>query len=622
MPFNYSKNLIKHRLSNGLTVLIYPLATIPKVAIQLWFNVGSKDENIGQKGIAHFLEHMVFKGTDSFSETDVIQITNKLAGDCNAFTGNDYTGYIFEFPKKQWSVGLYLLSQMMDKCTFKQDLIDSELAAVIQELKLYKDNYESVLEETMLSAIFDDHPYHYPIIGYKQDLWNITQQQLFDFYRKHYIANNATLVIVGDVDKDDAFEEVEKYFADKQPNFNYSKPLLHCKKDVMAKEVVVYRDTQNPIACLSFVVPGFSSKNAYYLDLITWMLANGKGSRLYKKLVNELELVTDIEAYVFDGFDHAVFFIRYKPYEDTFAQADELIKAEINLLIKQGFSDQELMRAIKQTEADYISAFEDYEELAYILGRGALATTDGAYALEYLDVDKEKAAQEIKKILNNYFRTDIAYVGRLMPLQEKDRSLWIEMQQRSDEDDKRALAKRERHTLLEPLKVSNTIEFKEPQPFIFPKYAKIELKNGLKVLYYNATAIPTIDVVMQLKANHYYDPADKQGLHLFMMRMLLEGTKRYTADQLADQFEFYGMSIDVSSGTIELKVLAPDLQRGFELLKEILENPSFDDQAIERVREQFIAEIEELWDNPSDSIDLLAKKYIYQRSEEHTSELQ
>ena len=138
-------NVIKVSLANGLTVLIHPVHTIPKVAVQLWYGVGSKNEYGGERGLAHLLEHMTFKGTRKLSESDINLIAHRLSGSCNAFTSHDYTCYVYDLPSQYWTVALDLLADCMINCTFKNELLYSEVRAVIQELKMYKDDYPSTL---------------------------------------------------------------------------------------------------------------------------------------------------------------------------------------------------------------------------------------------------------------------------------------------------------------------------------------------------------------------------------------------------------------------------------------------------------------------------------------------
>jgi len=244
-------DIVKKTLSNGLTVLVYPIRTIPKVSVQLWYNVGSKNEKSGQRGLAHFLEHMLFKGTKKLSELDMTHIAHKLSGGCNACTSYDYTAYYFDLPSHNWSVALDLLADTMRNCTFKQDLFNAELAAVIQELKLYKDDFTSTLEEEMITTIFSGHPYHYPIIGFKQDLWNIDYENMVNFYRKHYVPNNATLVVVGDVSPDEVYEQAQRYFGSIAADPAYTKSVHYWDRDIKNTTTVLSRDVQQEVALLA-----------------------------------------------------------------------------------------------------------------------------------------------------------------------------------------------------------------------------------------------------------------------------------------------------------------------------------------------------------------------------------
>jgi predicted Zn-dependent peptidase len=168
---NGDKPVYKKILKNGLAVLVRPMHTIPEVSLQIWYKVGSKDEKSGERGIAHLIEHMIFKGTQGkgslpLSESDINIVVHKLSGSCNAFTSYDYTGYLFTFPTHNWKEALPIMADCMQHCAFKEDHLSSEMKAVIQELKLYRDEYADLLLNDLLAVIFPDHPYHYPIIGY------------------------------------------------------------------------------------------------------------------------------------------------------------------------------------------------------------------------------------------------------------------------------------------------------------------------------------------------------------------------------------------------------------------------------------------------------------------------
>lgn len=390
-------HVYKTVLENGMTVLVMPRHHIPKVSLQLWYNVGSKDERTGEKGIAHLIEHMIFKGTSHLSESDVTAITHKLSGYCNAFTSYDYTGYLFDMPSQNWREILPIMADCMRNCTFREEHLSSELKAVIQELKMYNDDYVSTLIERMVGTIFADHPYHHPVIGYKQDLWSLKRESLVEFYYRHYVPNNATLVIVGDVDLEQAILETEKSFGGIAADPSHTKEEFYHGYDLQTHSVTLYRDIQQPMMLLAFVIPGTTAQIDYLFDLISWILGAGKGSRLYRKLVDELGLVTEIESFVYDFFEQGLFFIHFQPRNpaDT-SRIIEIIEQELVALSKELVTVEELERAIRKVEIDYLSLSENNQKLAYLLGKYFLATGNERYLTTYLDYPRASLREELQ----------------------------------------------------------------------------------------------------------------------------------------------------------------------------------------------------------------------------------
>ena len=224
-------------LANGMTILVQEVRTVPKVSVQIWYDVGSKDELSGEKGIAHLIEHMIFKGTNTLlSESDINAIAQKLSAHTNAFTSYDYTGYMFTLPSNQWYEILPIMKDFMLNAAFDDEMLSSEMKAVIQEMKLGKDSYHRTVLESLLSMIFADHPYHYPIIGYKHDLWTVRGPDLKDFYERHYAPNNATLIVVGDVSAADVFARAKDFFGKMAPKKNPSTCYSRCNGGYCCKD--------------------------------------------------------------------------------------------------------------------------------------------------------------------------------------------------------------------------------------------------------------------------------------------------------------------------------------------------------------------------------------------------
>lgn len=612
------KSPVKKRvLDNGMTVLVNQSDTVPNASIQLWYNVGSKDEKTGERGMAHLIEHMIFKGTQgkkslNLSESDINTLIHKLSGGCNAFTGYDYTGYLFNVPAYHVNEIFPVMADCMCNGAFKDDHLNSEMKAVIQELKMYRDNYQKSLLLEMISAIFPDHPYHYPIIGFKQDLWNIFGDNLRFFYKKHYVPNNATLVVAGDVNAEDIFSLAEKYFGKIPADPHYKKETFYFNKDIGSKTVDLYRDVKQSSVMNAFVVPGSTSGKDTVLDLISWILGNGKGSRLYRKLVDELQLVTSLETDSIMLFDHGIFLILYEPKKiGDVEKIEKIIQAEIDDIVEHGLKKKELARAIKKAQMRHYSLMENKQEQAYEIGKHFLATGDEQYLFNCLDKSSEYFEKEIKRILASYCRAAVMYKGFILPLPEKEKSEWLSLQELSDKEDKDFLSKRIRTSDVEKPLYALTVNPRDPNAFAFPKSDKRVLSNGLTVLYNNNEHTPKINLILSLKAKHFYDTDHLQGLHNFMSCMLTEGTKRYSATEFADKLESRGMSFVAYPGGVAMSMLHDDFEKGLELLSDVLINACFDEKEIEKVREQILVDLKNYWDEPLYFSGQLVRETIY-----------
>ncbi|MBI2775415.1 insulinase family protein [Candidatus Dependentiae bacterium] len=607
-----AKKVFKKVLNNGLTILVRPNQLIPKVSLQMWYNVGSKDEKTGQKGIAHLIEHMIFKGTKKLSESDINLIVNKLSGSCNAFTSYDYTGYLFDMPSQHWHEALPIMEDCMVNCTFRQEFLNSEMKAVIQELKMYKDNYPSTIVEALISAIFYDHPYHFPIIGFKQDLWNMKRDALVNFYKTHYVTNNATLVVTGDVSADDVFERSESIFGDLKPNPDYKKEEFYHHLDLMTQSITLYRDVQQPIVMLAFVVPGAKAQLDYPLDVLAWILGSGKSSRLAHKLIDDLQLVTELDTFTYDLFDYGVFFIYFQPKKVTDIDLiTRIIHDEISSIVTHGLNTRELQRAIKKTHMEYLSVLESNQKQAYVIGQSYLATGNEQFLFNYLDYPTEQLNEVIKNIASNFIRPSLMHKGTILPIVEQDKDMWLMVQKESDAEDARVLKDVVRDVPVEAGSHVHNVPIAPTKSFNFPRPERLQLANGLTVLYYHNPNTPTIDGLLMLKAKSYYDPAGMEGLYAFMTGLLDEGTKTHPGSEFSEAVESYGMSLSCSPGYIALNMLSADLEQGLGFITEMMSESSFDEDAIEKVREQLVSDVKDYWDSPSEFTVQLAREEIY-----------
>lgn len=612
-----TQHVYKKILDNGLTVLVKPLHAIPKVCTELWYKVGSKNEKTDQKGIAHLIEHMAFKGTLgnkslNLSESDINVVVHMLSGSCNAFTSYDYTGYLFNFPTQHWQMSLKIVADCMSNCAFKEEHLNSEMKAVIQELKMYKDNYVSYLVDEMLAAIFTGHPYHDPVIGYKHNLWSFHAQNLREFYTKHYVPNNATLVVVGDVEPDDVFKSAQEEFGSIPADYSYSRETFNYTQDIASKSVTLYRDIQQPIATLVYVIPGSASGLDSIIDVISWVLGHGRGSRLQRRLVDELQLVTSLVVYHVDLFEHGLFGIVFEPKNiEDIPTIKAIIQQEIDDIVEHGFRNGELERAVKNAKVRLYDTFEDLQHQATEIGKYYLATGNPEYIYTYLEEPLATIHDKALELCKQYLRAAVMHEGLVVPITEREKGEWLKLQEDSDQQDMQILSSRERSTPVEPALYAKNVTIESQKPFTFPKATKLQLSNGITLLFCDNDATPKIDLVIDFKAKYYYDPEDLQGLCNFMNRLLCEGTKNYSSEELAEALESRGISFKAFPGGAAMSVLKDDIEYGIDLLLEILTNAIFEPEAIEKVRTQILADIKSFWDEPTSFAGQLIKNILY-----------
>ena len=360
-------------------------------------------------------------------------------------------------------------------------MINSELKAVIQELKMYKDDHGRSLTDDLVARVFKGHPYSHPILGYKQDLWSLSRENLHNFYKKHYVPNNATLVVVGDIDPEDVVIEAEKTLGKIPADPNFKKEKYYFNPDISSTHITHYRDIQEPIEMLGFIVPGAGEKQEYVIDALNLILGSGYGSRLYKKLVNELDLVNDI-GMSYDGLvDHGMSFIVYHPKKiEDVDKINSIIFEEIDSIIKKGLSEKELNRAVKKTLKSFLSTMEDNMNMAFAIGYNYIATQDDNYIFDYINHDNSNLEQEIKDLLSKYFRPSVAHRGEVLPLPESEKKHWLEMQEKSDKEDFEFLSKKVRTSPVEEPSYVNKVQPGEHNEFSFPKAQELDLKNGIK----------------------------------------------------------------------------------------------------------------------------------------------
>ena len=606
--------VIESTLSNGLTILVRPMKDAATVSIQLWYNVGSKHEKDGERGIAHFIEHMIFKGTETLSESDIDLVIRKVSGNCNAFTWYDYTGYLFNVPVANWDKTLPIMADCMQNCTFKQEHLNSEMKAVIQELKMIKDQFARNLREIMITNIFESHPYHYSTIGFKQDLWSVSRETMLEFYKKYYTPDNAVMVIVGDVDPKEVHAKIEKEFGNIPAGHGWNKKSFYINEDIKSKTIRLYRDVKQSICNVAFVVPGVIEKKEFELETFAHLLANGRGSRLYKLLVNDLQIVVDVKSFVYDMFDKGIFFVEFSPKnEKDIDLIVQHIQREIDEIAQHGPTAKEVERARRFVQIESQQMLENTQQQAYAIGKSFVAIQDALYPFNYGNISTPNLMQAIQEIAAMYCTSVVRHQGDVLAIPHNQLPALKKLQQDSDAEDTLFLNAKPREAMIEGGSYVHTVELNEKQPSVFSKPGSIMLNNGLELIWLHTDSVDTVECQLVMKANSFYDEENLQGIGSVVSSMLLEGTKNYPGQSFSEEVESYGISFSVVPGSVGATFLKHDVEKGLSLLTEMLVNAEFTSESLSKIKEQVSVELKRFWDTPTAFNMQLARDLIYKQ---------
>ena len=412
-------------LDNGMTVIVKPDQRAPVVINQIWFPVGSSHEQPGTTGVAHALEHMMFKGTETRETGDFTRIISEEGGRLNAFTGRDFTGYYEELGADRLAIALELEADRLENIVFDEDEFEREMEVVKEERRLrVDDNPIGVLRERFNAVAWHHSPYRQPIIGWERDIAQITLDDIKDWYEDWYGVNNATLIVVGDVDPDEVLEMAERHFGGLEPR---PTPNLKERKEVEPlgeRRLTVHHENANPYVMMGYHVPSLatvdSPRDSYALSVLSQILDGGDSARLPSRLVRGDEVAAGIGA----GYSGVArldthFMLQGRPTSDTeIEDVEAALREEIRKVRDDGVTDEELARAKVQLRADYIYRLDSLSGQAMEIG--LLETTGIGYeAMQDFEAELEAVTRDdVQEVAKRYLHDDRLTVGHLRPVDD------------------------------------------------------------------------------------------------------------------------------------------------------------------------------------------------------------
>jgi zinc protease len=405
-------------LANGLRVLALEDHRSPVVSVQLWYRVGSRNERPGATGLAHFLEHMMFKGTAKHGKGQFARLVEHNGGQDNAFTTQDVTSYFVDIAAEKVGMVLELEADRMRNLLLDPKEIDSERQVVMEERRTRtEDDPDGLLAEAMNSLAFKAHSYRWPTIGWMEDIKRINPTELRAFYNTYYQPNNAVLVVVGDIKASDILTRVRRVFGaiprgPDPPAMTAVEPPQSDDRRIVIRKA----DAQLPIVDLAWHIPNHQSPDAPALELLSTILSEGRASRLYRKLVYEQRLALGAGGdYPYFSRDPNLFAFYATALPGQKPEVlEQALLDEIERLKQEPVPEEELRRAKNQIEAAFVWRQDSVHSRASSLARFELA---GSWKLQQQFVPRILAvtAAELQRVARSYFPTDKKNVGVLVP---------------------------------------------------------------------------------------------------------------------------------------------------------------------------------------------------------------
>jgi zinc protease len=416
-PARGQDSVVATTLDNGLRVLLLEDHRSPIVSFQTWYRVGSRNEQRGLTGLAHFLEHLMFKGTQKYGPRQFARLVEENGGRDNAFTTQDVTSYFVDIAADRLDLIIDLEADRMHNLLLDTKDIESERQVVIEERRTRtEDDPGGFLGEAVGSIAFRAHPYGQPIIGWVVDLERLTPEQIRAFYRTYYVPNNATVVVAGDFKAAETLEKIKQRFGG-IPRGPDPPPMLAVEPAQSGeRRVTVSRKAELPIVYLAYHVPNWKSEDAPPLEVLSAVLAGGRTSRIYKNLIYDRQLALDAGGdYSYFSFDPNLFWFWATPMPGQ--APDVLEKAlldEMERLKREPVTAEELQRAKNQIEASFVFAEDSVHRRASLLARFDLVG-GAAEKARFLERIRSVTDADLMRVAQSWFPASLKNVGVLIP---------------------------------------------------------------------------------------------------------------------------------------------------------------------------------------------------------------
>ncbi len=559
------------KLDNGQTVVIQEVKNNPIVTIDTWIKTGSIDEDDSNNGVAHFLEHLFFKGTKNHESGEFDQILETKGAITNAATSKDFTHYYVTIPSKDFDLAMELHGDMMLHPLIPRNEMEKERKVVLEEINKDLVSPTRILQENLNSMMYTTHPYKRKVIGRSDVIETITRDQVLNFYNAHYSPSNMITIVVGDVDTNHALERIKEVF-----NAEYKKQTktIYPKESQLASQQkkVEYIKTESGYMVIGFRGTPINDNDSYALDVLSTILGDGRSSVLNQVLKEKKRLAFSVDAGNSTFRDDGIFYISANFEPEKCKQVQSAIFDEIKNIQDKGVSDEQLSLAKNIIERNTYYSRESITNIATEIGYTMALTNDIKFYDTYLDKIKSVSKDEVKRVANKYLGENRSAVSIILPESSKN------------------------------IPVANKIQNLGTAELVSESNGtqKYHLSDGATMLYTPNSSNDIIAISIYAKGGQLLDKI--AGTANLTAATMMKGTKNYTSLELSQVLEDNGIKIVPSVGadafSITVLTTKDEYDKTMELLNEVVNNAIFEDYEIEKVKSDKLSAIKTNKDVP------------------------
>jgi zinc protease len=574
------------KFPSGQSVVVKQVSQNPIVTIDTWIKTGSINETAKNAGVAHFLEHLFFKGTEKHPPGAIDRILESKGAHTNAATSKDFTHYYITIPSKDFELALSLHADMLLNPMLPRKELEKERGVVLEEISKNLDSPSRVMYENLFKAIYtpSKHPYKRPVIGFRSVIETIERDEILDFYKRFYTPDNMVTIIVGDVDPDDAVKKVREAFDGNKAAARSAKPvyprILPLKGQIRVEEK---KDVNIGYMTIAYKAPKFGAapKDSPALDVLATILGESKSSKLNQLLREQKRIVHSVNAGYSEFFDDGIFTISATFAPENLKTVEQEIFKEIEAVKKGAITAADVAKAQNMIETSTYFARESISNISNELGYLVLLSGGTSYYDNYLPNIKRVTREDVIRVANRYLDSRNVAISTVMP--EKP-EVAADPNIKEVSDTKPAKPKTHSATVLEQNE----------------NITKYKLENGAELIIRKNDSNSIIAIHISAKGGAHLEKVPSTGA--LSADAALEGTKNHSAEALAHLLDEKGIRLKLSSGndafTISLQTTKNQLPDALSILNEVVNEPLFAQDGIDKVRNERFAAIKRLKDSP------------------------